>query len=118
MSCCTKCKRSNNSKVREADKSNQYEEYKDKVGEIAVGIVKRTEFGNLIIDLGKSEAIIKEKNSFQEKHLKMVIELGLYLRSKKRCKRLPSFLIKNTSSIFIKIILSRSTRNIRRSYYC
>ncbi len=48
-------------KVREADKSKQYEEYKDKVGEIAIGIVKRTEFGNLIIDLGKSEAIIKRE---------------------------------------------------------
>ena len=48
-------------KVREADKSKQYDEYKDKVGEIAVGIVKRIEFGNLIIDLGKSEAIIKRE---------------------------------------------------------
>ena len=48
-------------KVREADKSKQYEEYKDKVGEIAVGIVKRSEFGNFIIDLGKSEAIIKRE---------------------------------------------------------
>ena len=48
-------------KVREADKSKQYEEYKDKVGEIAVGIVKRVEFGNLIVDLGKSEAIIKRE---------------------------------------------------------
>ena len=48
-------------KVREADKSRQYEEYKDKVGEIAIGIVKRIEFGNLIIDLGKSEAIIKRE---------------------------------------------------------
>ena len=48
-------------KVREADKSRQYGEYKDKVGEIAIGIVKRIEFGNLIIDLGKSEAIIKRE---------------------------------------------------------
>ena len=48
-------------KVREADKSRQYDEYKDKVGEIAVGIVKRIEFGNLIVDLGKSEAIIKRE---------------------------------------------------------
>ena len=48
-------------KVREADKSNQYEEYKDKIGEIAIGIVKRIEFGNLIVDLGKSEAIIKRE---------------------------------------------------------
>ena len=48
-------------KVREADKSRQYIEYKDKVGEIAIGIVKRTEFGNLIVDLGKTEAIIKRE---------------------------------------------------------
>ena len=48
-------------KVREADKSRQFSEYKDKVGEIAVGIVKRTEFGNLIVDLGKNEAIIKRE---------------------------------------------------------
>ena len=48
-------------KVREADKSKQYDEYKDKVGEIAIGIVKRIEFGNLIVDLGKSEAIIKRE---------------------------------------------------------
>ena len=48
-------------KVREADKLKQFEEYKDKVGEIAVGIVKRVEFGNFIIDLGKSEAIIKRE---------------------------------------------------------
>ncbi len=46
-------------KVREADKSRQYNEYKDKNGEVVVGVVKRIEFGNLIIDLGKSEAIIK-----------------------------------------------------------
>lgn len=48
-------------KVREADKSRQYNEYKDKVGDIAVGVVKRTEFGNMIVDLGKSEAIIKRE---------------------------------------------------------
>ena len=48
-------------KVREADKSRQYSEFKDKIGEIAVGVVKRTEFGNLIVDLGKSEAIIKRE---------------------------------------------------------
>ena len=48
-------------KVREADKTKQYEEYKDKVGEIAIGIVKRVEFGNFIVDLGKSEAIIKRE---------------------------------------------------------
>ena len=48
-------------KVREADKSKQYAEYKDKAGEISAGIVKRIEFGNVIVDLGKSEAIIRRE---------------------------------------------------------
>ena len=48
-------------KIREADKSRQYDEYKDKKGEVVVGVVKRIEFGNLIIDLGKGEAIIKRE---------------------------------------------------------
>ncbi len=57
-------------KVREADKSKQYEEYKDKVGEIAVGIVKRAEFGNFIVDLGKSEAIIKREETIPRETFK------------------------------------------------
>tara|TARA_Y100001970_G_scaffold151833_1_gene185976 strand:+ start:12963 stop:14486 length:1524 start_codon:yes stop_codon:yes gene_type:complete len=57
-------------KVREADKSKQFEEYKDKVGEIAIGIVKRVEFGNFIIDLGKSEAIIKREELIPRENFK------------------------------------------------
>ena len=48
-------------KVREADKSKQFIEYKDKIGEIATGVVKRIEFGNVIIDLGKGEAILRRE---------------------------------------------------------
>ena len=48
-------------KVREADKAKQHNEFKDKLGEIAIGVVKRTEFGNIIVDLGKGEAIIKRE---------------------------------------------------------
>ena len=68
-------------KVREADKSNQYEEYKDKVGEIAVGIVKRTEFGNLIIDLGKSEAIIKREELIPRETFKNGDRVRAYIKS-------------------------------------
>ena len=47
------------SKVREAERARQYDEFKDKIGQIVNGIVKRTEFGNIILDLGKAEGIIK-----------------------------------------------------------
>jgi N utilization substance protein A len=46
-------------KVREAERQRQYQEYKDRGGEIVNGIVKRVEFGNVIVDLGRGEAIVR-----------------------------------------------------------
>ena len=46
-------------KVREAERARQYNEYKDRVAEIVNGIVKRVEFGNVTVDLGRAEAILR-----------------------------------------------------------
>jgi transcription termination/antitermination protein NusA len=46
-------------KVREAERLRQYEEFKDRIGEIVNGVVKRVEYGNVIVDLGSAEAIIR-----------------------------------------------------------
>ncbi len=46
-------------KVREAERERQYEEYKDRVGEVVNGLVKRVEFGNVIVDLGRAEAVLR-----------------------------------------------------------
>ncbi len=46
-------------KVREAERERQYTEYKDRIGEIVVGEVKRTEYGNVLVDLGRAEAILR-----------------------------------------------------------
>ncbi|MBP7670545.1 transcription termination factor NusA [Ferrovibrio sp. MS7] len=46
-------------KVREAERERQYEEYKDRIGEIVNGLVKRVEYGNVTVDLGRAEAIIR-----------------------------------------------------------
>jgi N utilization substance protein A len=46
-------------KVREAERERQYQEFKDRIGEIAVGEVKRTEYGNVLVDLGRAEAILR-----------------------------------------------------------
>ncbi len=43
-------------RVREYERKRQYDEFKDRVGEIINGVVKRTEYGNLMVELGKSEA--------------------------------------------------------------
>ncbi len=48
-------------RVREAERARQYKEYKDRVGEIVNGVVKRVEFGNVIVDLGRGESIIRRE---------------------------------------------------------
>jgi len=46
-------------RVREAERARQYEEFKDRSGEIVNGVVKRTEYGNVIVDLGRGEAVLR-----------------------------------------------------------
>ncbi|HEU4967567.1 transcription termination factor NusA [Sphingomonas sp.] len=46
-------------KVREAERERQYEEFKDRVGEIITGVVKRVEFGHVVVDLGRAEGVIR-----------------------------------------------------------
>ena len=48
------------SRVREAEKNRQYEDFIDKQGQILSGIIKRLEYGNVIVDLGKAEGVIKK----------------------------------------------------------
>ena len=48
-------------KVREAERAHQYTEFKDRIGEIVSGLVKRVEFGNVILDLGRAEGVLKRE---------------------------------------------------------
>ena len=48
------------SRVREAEKDRQYNDFIDKQGQILSGIIKRLEYGNVIVDLGKAEGVIKK----------------------------------------------------------
>jgi transcription termination/antitermination protein NusA len=59
-------------KVREAERERQYNEFKDRIGEIVVGEVKRTEYGNVLVDLGRAESILRRdemlpRESFRNK---------------------------------------------------
>ena len=58
-------------KVREADRARQYEEYKDKVGQIINGQVKRVEYGNVIVDLGRAEAVLKRDQLIRREVLRV-----------------------------------------------
>ncbi len=59
-----------NSRVREAEKSRQYDEFIDKQGQILSGIIKRLEYGNVIVDLGRAEGVIKKDELIPREILK------------------------------------------------
>src|SRR5271167_1666038 len=46
-------------RVRDAERQRQYKEFKDRIGEIVNGLVKRVEFGNVVVDLGRAEAMLR-----------------------------------------------------------
>lgn len=52
-------------KVRDAEREKQYEEFKDRVGDIVSGTVRRVEFGNVVIELGRGEAVLRRENTIK-----------------------------------------------------
>lgn len=55
-------------RVRDAERARQFEEYKDRKGEIVNGLVKRVEYGNVIVDLGRAEALLRRDESIPREH--------------------------------------------------
>ncbi|MBC7496025.1 MAG: S1 RNA-binding domain-containing protein, partial [Sphingomonadaceae bacterium] len=58
-------------KVRDAERARQYEEYKDRVNEIITGVVKRAEFGHVVVDLGKAEGVIRRDQQIPREVLRV-----------------------------------------------
>lgn len=57
-------------KIRDAERQRQYLEYKDRVGEIINGIVKRVEYGHIIVDLGRAEGVIRRDQALPRENVK------------------------------------------------
>lgn len=66
-------------KVREAERSKQFEEFQDRVGEIVNGIVKRVEYGNVFIDLGRGEGVIRRDQTLPRENLNMNDRVRAYI---------------------------------------
>ena len=66
-------------KVREAERARQYIEYKDRVGEIINGIVKRVEYGHIIIDLGRAEGVIRREQTLPRENVKNGDRIRAYI---------------------------------------
>ena len=88
-------------KVREADRARQYEEYKDKVGQIINGQVKRVEYGNVIVDLGRAEAILKRDQLIRREVLRVGDRVRAYIKEVREDTRGPQIFLSRTNSEFL-----------------
>lgn len=66
-------------KVREAERARQYEEFRDRVGEIINGIVKRVEYGHIIVDLGRADGLIRREQTLPRENVKNGDRIRAYI---------------------------------------
>jgi len=88
-------------KVREAERDRQYEEYKDRIGEIVNGTVKRVEYGNVIVDLGRGEAIIRRDELIPRENYKYGDRVRAYVYDVRREQRGPQIFLSRTHPQFM-----------------
>ena len=77
-------------KVRDAERDQQYELFKDRVGEIINGTVKRVEYGNVIVDLGSGEGIVRRDDLIQRETYRYGDRIRAYIYDVRREARMRS----------------------------
>ena len=88
-------------KVREAERDRQYDEYKDRIGEIVNGAVKRVEYGNVFVDLGRGEAIIRRDEMIPRETFKVGDRARAYVYDVRREQRGPQIFLSRTHPQFM-----------------
>ena len=88
-------------KVREAERDRQFDEYKDRIGEIVNGTVKRVEYGNVIVDLGRGEAIIRRDELIPRENYKYGDRVRAYVYDVRREQRGPQIFLSRTHPQFM-----------------
>jgi len=88
-------------KVREAERDRQFDEYKDRIGEIVNGTVKRVEYGNVIVDLGRGEAIVRRDEMIPRENLRYGDRVRAYVYDVRREQRGPQIFLSRTHPQFM-----------------
>ncbi|MBB4005319.1 transcription termination factor NusA [Aurantimonas endophytica] len=88
-------------KVREAERDRQYEEFRDRVGEIVNGTVKRVEYGNVIVDLGRGEGIIRRDEQIPRELFRYGDRVRAFVYDVRREQRGPQIFLSRTHPQFM-----------------
>ncbi len=99
-------------KVRDAERERQFEEYKDRVGEIVSGVVKRAEYGNIIVDLGRGEGIVRRDEGLPREQFRNGDRIRAYIFDVRREPRGPQIFLSRSRPEFMAKLFQQEVPEI------
>jgi N utilization substance protein A len=99
-------------KVREAERERQYAEYRDRIGEISNGTVKRVEYGNVIVDLGRAEAVVRRDETLPRETYRYGDRIRAYIYDVRREQRGPQIFLSRTRPEFMAKLFAQEVPEI------
>jgi len=99
-------------KVREAERERQYAEYKDRIGEVVNGLVKRVEYGNVTIDLGRAEAILRRDELLPRETFRQGDRVRAYIYDVRREPRGPQIFLSRSHPQFMAKLFAQEVPEV------
>ncbi len=99
-------------KVRDAERDRQYQEFKDRIGDIVNGVVKRVEYGSVIVDLGRGEAIVRRDEMLPREVFRNGDRLRAYVFDVRRETRGPQIFLSRTHPQFMAKLFAQEVPEI------
>src|SRR5262250_2970027 len=99
-------------KVRDAERQRQFAEYKDRINEIVNGLVKRVEFGNVIVDLGRAEGLLRRDELIPREHFKNGDRVRAFIVDVREEPRGPQIFLSRTAGEFMGALFAREVPEI------
>ena len=99
-------------RVRDAERERQYEEYKDRVGEVVNGLVKRVEYGNVTVDLGRAEGVMRRDEALPRENHRPGDRIRGYIYDVRREPRGPQIFVTRTRPELMKALFAQEVPEI------
>src|SRR3569832_2000774 len=99
-------------KVRDAERERQYEEFKDRIGEIVHGIVKRSEFGSVVVDLGRAEGVVRRDEMIPSESFRQGDRIRAYIYDVRRETRGPQIFLSRSHPQFMVRLFAQEVPEI------
>jgi N utilization substance protein A len=99
-------------KIRDAEKEREYNDFKDRIAEIANGIVKRIEYGNVTIDLGRAEAVLEKRHMLPNESYRQNDRVRAYILDVRRDNKGPQIYLSRTCNEFVAKLFAQEVPEV------